>query len=631
MVDEVQTGLGPHRALVRVPAPGRRARRGDHGQGAGQRDAGRGLLGPGRGGGGLRARRPREHLRRAAPGHGRGPGHPGGDGGRGRAGPGPCGRGPACGPAWSGSPGVASVRGAGSPAGRRARPSPVAGRGRAAAARGRPGRQRPAARRAALRPVAAGHRRRDRRGAGHAGRVAGRPADGRRRRPAPTAAEAAVLAGPVRPGTSSTSTTSGRPAWPRCSNWPSGARRAPTGARRPGRGPALREAVEPHPQQHGDGGGGARRPSRLHPGRPRSASTSGSRPRTWPAPWPATTASSAPGCSTTPTLVRMAAALDEQRLRRAGGQPALRPGPSVPGPRRPAHPAPDVRGRSPGRTAGLRRRRQQRVALPGHGGADGGHGSPGGLAGRLRARPRTGRPRAFADRIGRGGIVRVTNDPAEAAAGPTPSTPTCGPRWARRRSGRPGSRPSPASPSTRPWWPRRRPDAVVLHCLPAHRGEEITRRGVRRAPQRGLASGRQPHARHAGHAGLASSGIEPVGTPDRDRARVEPLTKHQRQHRITRLLGDPGRDAARPSWWSCWPTEGVEATQTTVSRDLEELGAVKVRLPGGETAYALPELPGAPGRTRGPPAPGAGGVGGRGRPTRPTWSCCARRPARPMS
>jgi transcriptional regulator of arginine metabolism len=28
-----------------------------------------------------------------------------------------------------------------------------------------------------------------------------------------------------------------------------------------------------------------------------------------------------------------------------------------------------------------------------------------------------------------------------------------------------------------------------------------------------------------------------------------------------------------------------------VSRDLEELGALKVRLPGGDTAYALPELP----------------------------------------
>ena len=33
------------------------------------------------------------------------------------------------------------------------------------------------------------------------------------------------------------------------------------------------------------------------------------------------------------------------------------------------------------------------------------------------------------------------------------------------------------------------------------------------------------------------------------------------------------------------------ATQATVSRDLEELGAVKVRVTGGETVYAIPELP----------------------------------------
>ena len=35
----------------------------------------------------------------------------------------------------------------------------------------------------------------------------------------------------------------------------------------------------------------------------------------------------------------------------------------------------------------------------------------------------------------------------------------------------------------------------------------------------------------------------------------------------------------------------VEVNQATVSRDLEELSAVKVRVPGGETAYAIPELP----------------------------------------
>ncbi len=37
--------------------------------------------------------------------------------------------------------------------------------------------------------------------------------------------------------------------------------------------------------------------------------------------------------------------------------------------------------------------------------------------------------------------------------------------------------------------------------------------------------------------------------------------------------------------------EGITATQATVSRDLEELGAITVRIPGGERALALPELP----------------------------------------
>ena len=35
--------------------------------------------------------------------------------------------------------------------------------------------------------------------------------------------------------------------------------------------------------------------------------------------------------------------------------------------------------------------------------------------------------------------------------------------------------------------------------------------------------------------------------------------------------------------------EGIVATQATVSRDLEELGAVKVRIPGGAMAYAIPD------------------------------------------
>ena len=37
--------------------------------------------------------------------------------------------------------------------------------------------------------------------------------------------------------------------------------------------------------------------------------------------------------------------------------------------------------------------------------------------------------------------------------------------------------------------------------------------------------------------------------------------------------------------------EGITATQATVSRDLEDLGAIKVRIPGGATAYAIPDHP----------------------------------------
>lgn len=68
------------------------------------------------------------------------------------------------------------------------------------------------------------------------------------------------------------------------------------------------------------------------------------------------------------------------------------------------------------------------------------------------------------------------------------------------------------------------------------------------------------------------------------------LGKTQRQHRIARLLA---RQAigSQQVLVELLAAEGVEATQTTVSRDLEELGAQKVRLPGGDSAYALPDLP----------------------------------------
>jgi transcriptional regulator of arginine metabolism len=68
------------------------------------------------------------------------------------------------------------------------------------------------------------------------------------------------------------------------------------------------------------------------------------------------------------------------------------------------------------------------------------------------------------------------------------------------------------------------------------------------------------------------------------------VTKHQRQHRVAKLL-EAQPVASQAQLVELLAAEGIDATQTTVSRDLEELGAVKVRLPGDQTAYALPELP----------------------------------------
>ena len=67
------------------------------------------------------------------------------------------------------------------------------------------------------------------------------------------------------------------------------------------------------------------------------------------------------------------------------------------------------------------------------------------------------------------------------------------------------------------------------------------------------------------------------------------LTKNQRQHRIIKLL-DQHLVANQSQLVELLAGDGVEATQATVSRDLDELGAIKVRS-GGESVYAIPDLP----------------------------------------
>jgi transcriptional regulator of arginine metabolism len=68
------------------------------------------------------------------------------------------------------------------------------------------------------------------------------------------------------------------------------------------------------------------------------------------------------------------------------------------------------------------------------------------------------------------------------------------------------------------------------------------------------------------------------------------MAKTQRQHRIAKLL-ESTQVSSQLKLVELLRADGVVATQATVSRDLEELGAVKVRIAGGETVYAIPELP----------------------------------------
>jgi transcriptional regulator of arginine metabolism len=64
--------------------------------------------------------------------------------------------------------------------------------------------------------------------------------------------------------------------------------------------------------------------------------------------------------------------------------------------------------------------------------------------------------------------------------------------------------------------------------------------------------------------------------------------KTARQQAISRLIGHQAV-TNQPQLVALLADEGIVATQATVSRDLEDLGAVKVRVPGGDTVYAIPE------------------------------------------
>jgi len=79
-------------------------------------------------------------------------------------------------------------------------------------------------------------------------------------------------------------------------------------------------------------------------------------------------------------------------------------------------------------------------------------------------------------------------------------------------------------------------------------------------------------------------------TPAAEEAGTTKLGKTQRQHLVVKLI-EQHPIHNQMELVELLAAEGVTATQATVSRDLDDLGAIKVRIPGGDSAYAIPELP----------------------------------------
>ena len=67
-------------------------------------------------------------------------------------------------------------------------------------------------------------------------------------------------------------------------------------------------------------------------------------------------------------------------------------------------------------------------------------------------------------------------------------------------------------------------------------------------------------------------------------------TKRQRQQVIVQLLAEQSV-RSQSQLVELLKAEGIETTQKTISKDLDELGSVTVRGRGGKIIYAIPELP----------------------------------------
>ena len=107
------------------------------------------------------------------------------------------------------------------------------------------------------------------------------------------------------------------------------------------------------------------------------------------------------------------------------------------------------------------------------------------------------------------------------------------------------------------------------------------RRGARRPAQRGVGRGGEPAARPEGAADLAA------GARSSDDHRHAPRAARQAG---SSRSSPASRSAARRSCSACWRPRGSRPPRPPLSRDLDELGAVKLRgADGGIPVYVIPD------------------------------------------